>query len=78
MRYDLRLHGVTADGVKCRADISAYARTKDELFKEADAAGRLGPWTAIEPPYDLIPEGSQITVEDVTDLSGRTKRKKKR
>lgn len=75
MRFDLRLHGRTADGVKCRADISAYARSKDELFKEADLAARAGPWLASDPPHDLIPEGSEITVEDVTDLSGRTKRR---
>ncbi|MBX9582874.1 MAG: hypothetical protein K2X87_21410 [Gemmataceae bacterium] len=77
MRYDLRLHGVTADGVKCRADISAYARSKEELFKEADLAARAGPWLAVEPPYDLIPEGQTITIEHVTDLSGRAKRKRR-
>lgn len=77
MRYDLRLHGRTADGVKCRADISAYARSKEELIKEADLAGRAGPWLAVDPPHDLIPEGSEITVEHVTDLSGRSKRKRK-
>ena len=77
MRYNLRLHGRTADGVKCRADISAYARTKEELFKEADAAGRCGPWFAAEPPYDPIPEGQTITVEHVTDLSRPPKRKRR-
>ncbi|HKA07113.1 MAG TPA: hypothetical protein VKD71_07630 [Gemmataceae bacterium] len=65
MRLDLRLHGRTATGQKCRADVSVYAGSQRELRKEADLAARKAAWMSTEPPYDPIPDGSQITIERV-------------
>jgi hypothetical protein len=63
MRLNLRLHGVTASGQKCQADISVYAGSEKEFKKQADLAARSAAWLAVDPPHDPIPEGSQITVE---------------
>jgi hypothetical protein len=68
MRLDLRLHGHTASGQKCQADISVYASSQKKLREEADIAARSAAWIAAEPPHDPIPEGSQITVERVEKL----------
>ena len=40
MRLDLRLHGVTETGIKCRADVSVYAGSQRDLFKHADIAAK--------------------------------------
>jgi hypothetical protein len=68
MRLNLRLHGVTASGQKCQADVSVYAGSEKDFMKQADLAARSAAWLATEPPHDPIPEGSQITVERVEKL----------
>ena len=68
MRLDLRLHGRTAAGQKCQADISVYATGAKELQEQADIAARSAAWIAADPPHDPIPEGSHITVENVEQL----------
>jgi hypothetical protein len=68
MRLDLRLHGKTADGRKCQAEVSVYVRSKRELFKEAALAARTAAWVSAEAPHDPIPDGSQITVEHVEKI----------
>jgi hypothetical protein len=65
VRLDLRLHGRTASGQKCRADVSVYVKSKRDLQKEADLAARTAAWASAEAPYDPIPDGSQITIEHV-------------
>ncbi len=68
MRLDLRLHGRTASGQKCQADVSVYASSQKELMKEADTAARSAAWVATDPPHDPIPEGSQIAIEHVEKI----------
>jgi len=68
MRLNLRLHGHTASGQKCQADISVYASSQQKLMEEADNAARSAAWVATDPPHDPIPEGSEITVEHVEKL----------
>ncbi len=68
MRFDLRLHGQTASGQKCQADISVYANSQQDLQEQADIAARSAAWIAAEPPHDPIPEGSHITVENVEKI----------
>ena len=36
MRFNLRLKGRSADGVKCQADVSVYAGSQKELLEQAD------------------------------------------
>lgn len=69
MRLNLRLHGRTAAGQKCQADISVYASSQKELQEQADIAARSAAWLAADPPYNPIPEGSRIIVENVDELS---------
>jgi hypothetical protein len=59
------LHGRTATGQKCRADVSVYASSQRELRKEADLAARTAAWMAAEKPHDPLPNGSKITIEHV-------------
>lgn len=68
MRLDLRLHGRTPAGQKCQADVSVYAKSQKDLMKQADNAARSAAWIATDPPHDPIPEGSQITVENVEKI----------
>ncbi|MBA4067629.1 MAG: hypothetical protein C0501_28775 [Isosphaera sp.] len=68
MRFDLRLHGRTPDGKKCRADVSVYAGSQKELREQADAAARSAAWLGADPPHDPIPEGSHITIENVEKI----------
>jgi len=68
MRFDLRLHGVTADGQKCQADVSVYASGARDLQKEADVAARTAAWEWAEAPHGPTPAGSQITIERVQPL----------
>lgn len=68
MRLDLRLHGRTASGQKCQADVSVYASSQKELMKEADTAARSAAWVATDPPHDPIPEGSQIAIEHLEKI----------
>ncbi len=68
MRLDLRLHGRTASGQKCQADVSVYASSQKDLMKEADNAARSAAWVATDPPHDPIPEGSNIAIENVEKL----------
>jgi hypothetical protein len=65
VRLDLRLHGRTADGRECRADVSIYVKSKSELHKEADKAAKTAAWMTAEAPYEPIPQGSTITIEHV-------------
>ena len=78
MRFDLRLHGVTGDGVKCRADISVYAASEKQLKHEAVEASKDADWCSVDGKGEPIPAGSQITVEGVTHLNGSKKKHKKR
>ena len=68
MRFDMRLHGVTQSGVKCQADISAYASSERELKKQADLAARKAVWLTSAAPHDPIPEDSTVTIERVERL----------
>jgi hypothetical protein len=68
MRFDLRLHGRTSTGQKCRADISVYASSQKDLQEQADIAAKTAAWEAAAPPHDPIPDGSQITIERVEKL----------
>lgn len=75
MRFDLRLHGVTADGVKCRADITVYADSQKQLQRDAMEASKDADWCTAAGVGEPIPAGSQITVESVEHLNGKkTKR----
>ena len=77
MRFDLRLHGVTSDGIKCRADITVYAGSKKELQRDAMEASKDADWCSVEGSGQPITPGSQITVEGVTHLNGPKKKKRK-
>jgi len=68
MRLNLRLHGRTATGQECQADISVYASGPKDLQKQADIASRSAAWMSTVAPYDPIPEGSTITVERVEKI----------
>jgi hypothetical protein len=68
MRLDLRLHGRTATGQKCQADISVYATSAKDLQKQADLAAQTAAWMTTEKPIEPIPEGSEITVEHVEQI----------
>jgi hypothetical protein len=68
MRFNLRLHGRTPSGQTCQADISVYASGPKDLQEQADIAAQSAAWTAVDPPYDPIPDGSQITIERVEKL----------
>jgi hypothetical protein len=68
MRFDLRLHGRTAAGQECQADVSVYASSQKQLQKQAKTAAETAAWLAKAPPHDPIPEGSHITVESVEKL----------
>jgi hypothetical protein len=68
MRLNLRLHGTTASGQKCQADVSVYATGPRDLQKQADEAARSAAWITSDPPNDSIPEGSHITVEHVEKI----------
>jgi hypothetical protein len=65
MRLDLRLHGRTATGQKCQADVSVYATSAKELQKQADLTAQTAAWMTAEKPIEPIAEGSEITVEHV-------------
>ena len=68
MRLNLRLHGRSAAGQECQADISVYADSAKELQKQADIAARSAAWMSTEAPYDPVPEGSAIAVERVEKI----------
>ena len=65
MRFDLRLHGRTASGQECQADVSVYAASQNDLMEQAARAAETAAWLTAAAPYDPIPEGSHITVERV-------------
>lgn len=65
MRFDLRLHGRTADGKECRADVSVYANSQGQLETEAKKAAETAAWHGVDPKEEWVPEGSCITVEHV-------------
>lgn len=65
MRFNLRLHGRTKEGEKCRADVSVYAVSHKELQDQAHKAAEHAVWLANGPPHDPIPEGASITIENV-------------
>jgi hypothetical protein len=75
MRFNLRLHGVTSTGIKCRAEITVYAGSEKELKREAHAASTDADWYAIEPFGGDIEKGSHITVEQVESLDQKKKKK---
>jgi hypothetical protein len=68
MRFDLRLHGRTAAGQPCRAEVSVHANSQRDLQEQAKRAAETAGWVAAEPPHDVIPNGSAITVEHVERL----------
>ena len=65
MRFDLRLHGRTSSGRRCRADVSVYAGSQKELQEQAHSAAETAAWLDEDPPHDPVPEGAQIIVERV-------------
>jgi hypothetical protein len=77
MRFDLRLHGKTADGVPCRADITIYANSEKQMLDEAHKASERADWHRAVAPHEDIPEGSFITVEHVSTLGQKQKKKRK-
>jgi hypothetical protein len=68
MRFDLRLHGRTASGQPCRADVRVHARSQRELQEQATRAAETAAWVASDPPHDPIPDATAITVERVERL----------
>ncbi len=68
MRFDLRLHGRTASGQNCQADVSVYANSQRDLQEQAKKVAEKAAWLAKDPPFDPIPEGNAITVERVEKL----------
>ncbi len=68
MRFNLRLHGRTASGQECQADVAVYANSQKQLMDEAQKASESPAWMAKAPPHDPVPEGSQITVEHVEQI----------
>ncbi len=68
MRFDLRLHGRTASGQECQADVSVYAGSQRQLQEQAKKAAETAAWLDAAAPHDPIPEGSHITVERVERL----------
>jgi len=75
MRFDLRLHGRTADGRKCLADISAYAVSSKDLERQAQQAAESAAWYFADDSKNAPPEGSQITVERVEQLEQKRRGK---
>jgi hypothetical protein len=65
MHFDLRLHGRTATGQECQAEISVDAESQQDLQEQAKRASEAAAWRAKDPPHQPIPEGSQIIVEHV-------------
>ena len=68
MRFNLRLHGRTAAGQLCQADVSVFAASQRDLEKQAQQAAEKAVWLAKAPPQEAIPEGSHIVVERVERL----------
>lgn len=68
MRFNLRLHGRTASGQPCRADITVHAGSQRDLQDQARRASQAAAWVSADPPHVPIPEGSAITVEGVERL----------
>ena len=67
MRFDLRLHGRTSEGKSCRADVSVYASSAEDLQQEAAKAAENAPW--LDPDSgELIVDGATIVVERVEPL----------
>jgi hypothetical protein len=71
MRFDLRLHGCTAEGKPCQADVSVYANNNDQLQREAEGAAERAAWRGLERADDWIPEGATIRIEGVELLTGK-------
>lgn len=65
MRFDLRLHGLTASGQHCQAEVSVHANSRRDLQEQAEKAAEKAAWMAKDPPHGPIPEGTAITVERV-------------
>jgi hypothetical protein len=65
MRFNLRLHGRTADGQQCRADVSVFASSQQALMEQAQRAAEKAAWLTEEPPHDPIAPGAHISVEHV-------------
>jgi len=70
MRFDLRLHARTASGKECVLETSVYARSGEQLQKEAAKAGEQGPWY-YKGTNEPVPETEAITVESVEQLKQR-------
>jgi hypothetical protein len=68
MRFNLRLHGRTAGGKPCQADITVYANSQSELQKQASEAAATAAWRGLEKADDWIPDGEHIVVERVESL----------
>jgi hypothetical protein len=65
MRFDLRLHGRSADGRRCVADVSVYADSAESLKREAHEASTNAPWHTADEAATWVPDGSTIIVERV-------------
>ena len=68
MRFNLRLHGRTADGRNCRAEITVYASSEKDLQREAKKASQSAAWYFTGNTREEPPDGSHITVESVERL----------
>ncbi len=68
MRLDLRLHGKLDDGRKCSADVSVYVTDPSERFKAVDEAAKIAPWFVKEKGLPDVPEGANITLEEIENL----------
>jgi hypothetical protein len=68
MRFNLRLNGRTDSNQECRADVSVYAGSQQELQEQATKAAENAVWLFKAAPHDPIPEGSHITIESVEQI----------
>lgn len=69
MRFNLRLHGHTSRGVKCRAELSVYASSQTDLLRQTQDAATNAAWYVADSPGEPVPEGESITVEHVESLN---------
>ena len=66
MRFDIRLHGSTANR-KCVMECTVYAVTHKELERQVEQSAEAGPWF-YQDGGEAVPETEQITVEHVQRL----------
>jgi hypothetical protein len=74
MRFNLRLHGVTASEQKCVMYLTVYASSRNELVKLAKEQSTEGPWYYTG-SSEAVSESETITVEHLEDLSAKGRKK---